>query len=262
MVHTLITGGSMGYGRSLAIACARRGMNLFLVALPGPELEETARQISSEFHVDVRFLAIDLTALDAPEKLYTWCCDQNLEINCIINDAGLAGAALFEESSVKYSDARIMLNVRALTLVCKYFIPMLRQHSKSYILNVGSLAAYFPIPYKSVYSATKAYVLNFSKSLAVELKPFGIQVSVVCPNGIETNPGTIARTKAHKKWGKWTKMDSEKLAHFTIEKMLQGKRVIIPKLINKFLLVLRKLVPPSFLMWILEREFRAEPRSN
>ncbi|MBW6491700.1 MAG: SDR family NAD(P)-dependent oxidoreductase [Lentimicrobium sp.] len=262
MVHTLITGGSMGFGRSLAFECARRGMNLLLVALPGKELENTASRISSEFQVDVRYLPIDLTELDGPKNLYNWCCDQNLKINCIINDAGLAGATLFAESPVEYSDARILLNIRALTLICRFFIPILKQHPKAWILNVGSMAAYFPIPYKSVYSATKAYVLNFSKSLAVELRPSGIQVSVVCPNGIETNPGTIARNRAHKNWGKWTKMDCDKLAAFTIEKMLQGKRVIVPLFINKFLLAFRKLFPPPLLMWTLEREFRAEPRSD
>lgn len=262
MFYTLITGGSTGFGRSLAFECARRGMNLILVALPGPELKETADQISSEFKVDVRHLPVDLTEPEGPKNLYDWCCRQGLKVNCIINNAGMAGAALFAESSTEYSDKRILLNIRALTLIIRYFIPMLKEVQGAHILNIASLAAYFPIPYKSVYSASKAYVLRFSKSVAVELKPLGIKVSVVCPNGIETNEGTFARIKAHKYWGQWTKMDGDKLAKLSIGRMLDGKKIIIPMFINNFLLALSRLLPPSFLMWYLEREFRKEPRSK
>ena len=260
--YTLVTGGSTGFGRSLAMECARRGMNLVLVALPGPELKETADHISSGYKVDVRYMDVDLTEPHGPKSVYDWCCQHDLKVNCIINNAGRAGAALFAESSPEYSDKRILVNIRALTMIIRYFIPMLKEFPGAHILNVASLAAYFPIPYKSVYSASKAYVLRFSKSVAVELKPLGIKVSAVCPNGIETNEGTFARIKAHKQWGKWTKMDSDKLARLSIGKMLDGKKIIVPMFINNLLLAISKLFPPFFLMWFLEREFRNEPRSK
>ena len=261
MYYTLITGSSNGIGLSMAHECAARKMNLAMVSLPGNLLPEIARTIAEKYDVDVKYLQIDLTELDAPEKVYIWCVDNNISVNFLINNAGMAGTIRFQAAPPEYSDKRILLNIRALTLLCSYFIPMLEKNRKSYILNVSSLSAFFSIPYKSVYSATKAFVLSFSKSLSTELKSMGISVSVVCPNGVETNKGTYARIEAHKNWGKWTKIESSELAKYSIEQTLKGKRVIIPKAINKALLVAGSLIPSSVQLTLLEKEFRKEPPS-
>lgn len=262
MKYTLITGSSSGIGLSFAHECASRGMNLALVSLPGTGLPDRAQEISERYKVDVKYLEIDLTVFDAPLKVYSWCYNKNISVNFLINNAGLAGTSCFSDSDPEYSDKRILLNIRALTLLCRYFIPMLAQNNKSFILNVGSLSAFFSIPYKCVYSATKAYVLNFSKSLNIELKPKGISVSVVCPNGVETNEGTFARINSHKHWGRWTKIDSKKLAKISIDETFKGKRVIIPKMINRFLMITGRMIPSFIKLPFLEREFRKEPPSN
>lgn len=258
MEYTLITGSSSGIGLSFAYECASRGMNLALVSLPGTGLEERAKEIEKEYKVNVKYLDLDLTGLDAPEKVYRWCCYNNISVNFLINNAGMAGTAWFPESDPEYIDKRILLNIRALTLLCRYFIPILTKNPRSYILNMGSLSAYFSIPYKCVYSATKAYVLNFSKSLGIELKSMGISVSVVCPNGVETNEGTYARINAHKHWGRWTKIDSRKLASYALDKTLEGKKVIIPKHINRILLTVGRMIPSGIKLRLLEHEFRKE----
>lgn len=260
MEYTLVTGGSSGIGKSLATECARRGMNLVLVALPGPELEQTAKDLTNRFSIDVRTLAINLNEPDAPRKVYDWCCEKNLSINFLINNAGLAGTTVFDQSDPDYSDSRILLNIRALTLITRYFVPMLKKHNHSIILNIASLSAFFPIPFKSVYSATKSYVVSFSRSLGLELKRFGIQVSVLCPNGVETNVGTYTRIHAHKQWGEWTKINSDRLAMLTIRKVLKGKKVIVPLFINRLLLFISRLMPMSLLLLLLEYEFNKEVR--
>jgi short-subunit dehydrogenase len=75
---TLVTGGSSGIGRSLALECAKRGMNIILAALPGPELENTARDIISQYGTDIRYFAIDLTCLEAPRVLHDLCVENQL----------------------------------------------------------------------------------------------------------------------------------------------------------------------------------------
>jgi len=262
MYYTLITGGSRGFGRSMAFECARRGMNLILVASREEGLKETARDIVSEFNIDIRYFPVDLTEPDAPKRVYDWCCEQHLMVGFLINNAGTGGTILFSDSLPEYSDKRILLNIRALTLLTRYFIPMLQQCPKACILNIASLAGYFPIPYKSVYSASKAYVIGFSKSLSVELKPSGIHVSVACPGGIETNEGTIARIKAHKYWGKWTQMESDKMAKLIIDRVLRKKKIIIPLFINRLFVAVSRIFPSGFLLSFLEKEFRKEPHSN
>lgn len=257
-ICTLITGGSAGIGRAFAEICAQKGMNLFLVALPDEALSETEKFIRKHWNIHVFTLGIDLTRLEAPEKVYHYCIEHNLKINILINNAGRAGTAVFEESSPEYSDERILLNIRALVLLSRLFIPMLKEFPEAYILNIASLSGYYPIPYKTVYSASKAFVIRFSLALAEELRNTSIQVSTVCPNGVETNPGTFARIHAHGFWGNLSKIDRYELAEYTLKKMFRGEKVIIPKWINRFFLLLAKITPLRLQMKLLRKEFEKE----
>ena len=255
---TLVTGGSSGIGRSLALECAKRGMNIVLAALPGPELGNAARDIISQYGTDVRYFAIDLTSLDAPEELYNLCVENNLKVNFLINNAGIAGASTFEGSPPEYSDQRIMLNIRAMAMLTRYFIPLIRECPDGKILNVGSLSGYFPVPYKCVYSASKAFVLSFSKSLDKELEGSGVRVFVLCPNGVESNSISAGRIKTHGFWGKITKISSDRLAVIALDSVEKGKKVIVPLLVNRLFLHTRKILPERLLMSLLEKEFRNE----
>ena len=137
-LYTLVTGGSQGIGEAMAIECAKRGHNLLLVALPGPELENTAGMIIEKYGIDVKTFPVDLTDFTGPESVYKWCESNNYKVNFLINNAGIAGTAIFEKSSIEYSDQRILLNIRALVLLTRYFIPMFRAHGDNcYILNIG-----------------------------------------------------------------------------------------------------------------------------
>ena len=176
----------------------------------------------------------------------------------MVNNAGIAGTTVFDETPIEYSDLRIMLNVRALVLLCRLFIPDLKKLPEAYILNTGSLSAYYSIPYKSVYSASKAFVLNFSKAIREELYRTSVSVSVVNPNGVYTNDGTFGRINAHGAKGRLTAVSTQELAKITIPAMFKGKAVIIPKFVNKFLLVLQKLIPEKVEQKILRKEFMKE----
>jgi len=248
----------MGIGRSLAHECARRKMNLAIVALPGIELEKTAAEISEKYDVEVRYFGIDLTANDAPQKVLNWCHEQNIKVSFLINNAGIAGAKSFEESSPGYSDVRILLNIRALVLLTSFFLPELKKCRGAKILNLGSISGYYAIPYKSVYAASKAFVVSFSKSLASELRNSGIQVSVVCPNGVTSNTTSAARISTHKFLGKLVSIDTEKLARFTLDKVEKGKEVIIPLVANRILLFVTRFVPEKLLINMSGKEFRKE----
>ncbi len=252
----------MGIGQAFAHDCARRGMNLLLVALPGRELKETALELENTYKVTVHTLEIDLTEKEAPEMVYNWCMRHGFRVNILINNAGVAGTAIFEDSPIEYSDLRIQLNIRALVLLTRYFIPQMKQFEKSYILNVSSLSAYYAIPFKSIYSASKAFVLSFSKSLREELRNTPIHVSVVCPNGVQTNNGTFERIKSHGLMGKLTQIDRLKLAKFSLNLMFRGKTVIIPKRINKLLLTIGHLTPGAIKQRLLRREFSKEILAN
>lgn len=250
----------MGIGRAFAEACARRGMNLILVALPGIELDETADFIRTTYQVEVNTFPVDLSQIDGPQKVYDFCNEHHYSVNFLINNAGAAGTAVFEHSPLKYSDMRIMVNVRALVLLSRIFIPMMKNLPGSYILNIGSMGAFYPIPYKSVYSASKMFVVTFSRAIREELRNTNISISVVCPNGVETNSGTYGRIKAHGMIGKYSKIDKDALAEYTLQKMYKGKSVIIPKRINRVMKHLNRIIPTSLTIKFLKKEFEKEVR--
>jgi short-subunit dehydrogenase len=256
--YTLITGGSQGIGKALALECAARGQNVLLVALPGKELDETAREIRKKHAVWVHFLPLDLTKPEAPKWVYEWCRANDYRVNFLINNAGLAGTAVFTETDPVHFDQMVLLNVRATVLLTRHFLPMLKAQPGSRVLIISSLSAFFAIPYKTVYAATKSFLLQFSKALHIELIPSGIQVSVVCPNGVETNPGTRDRIRAHGRIGRMVHISAADLARYTLDRVDKGKTLIIPKRINRLLVLLKKFVPYSIEKKLLAREFGKE----
>jgi uncharacterized protein len=256
--YALITGSSQGIGKAYAMELAKRGHNLLLVALPDEKLGHTVEEIKSRFNVDIDSLAIDLAGLNAPQQVYDWCREKGYVVDILINNAGVAGTAIFDQSSLEYSDVRILVNVRALVLLCRLFIPDLKKLPKAYLLNTGSLSAYYSIPYKSVYSASKAFVLNFTKAIRDEMHGTSVSVSVVNPNGVYTNEGTFGRINAHGAKGRLTATSSEELARIAIDGMFRGKAVIVPKWVNRFLLFLQKLIPAKLEQRILRKEFMKE----
>jgi hypothetical protein len=256
--YALITGGSMGIGRAIAMECAKRKMNLLLVSLPEPELETTAEEIRKKFGIVVHTFGIDLTEKDAPEKVYNWCKENHYLINILVNNAGRAGTAIFEESSFEYNDIRIQLNIRALVCLIHLFLNDLKSLGRSYILNISSFSAFYSIPYKSVYCASKAFVYRFSRALNAELKHTPVSITVVCPNGVRTNPDTYKRISTHGFLTQSVILSAEEVARISIDGMLKKKLVVIPGFFNKILLIVSKFIPPGMAEKRISKIFRKE----
>ncbi len=245
--YTLITGGSLGIGKALARECASRGMNLLLVARNRADLESTAEEIRREFSVRVGIYRADLRETHAPRQIWKWCIGKGYRVNVLINNVGMAGTAVFGESSPGYSEERILVNIHALVLLTRLFLPELKSHPRAYILNTGSLSAYYPIPYKSVYAASKAFVLSFSRALRMELRGSPVSLTLVNPNGVITNTGTIERINAHSGLAKRLFiMEAERIARISIDGMLKGRPVVVPGIMNRLLVLVSRILPGGF----------------
>jgi short-subunit dehydrogenase len=184
---TLITGAGRGLGKALAWECADRQQHLILVALPGEGLHELAAAIRSAYNVTIFSFELDLCEEGQCEALWQSVYKEGLQVNILINNAGVGGTDFFGAGSIRHYQQQIKLNVLATTTITHLFMDMLKQNSPAYILNVGSLAVFFSLPKKQVYGATKSFISYFSHSLRREVKPYGISVSIVCPGGMYTN---------------------------------------------------------------------------
>src|ERR1700681_4586048 len=134
--YTLITGASDGFGKALAIECARRNMNLVLVALPGPELIHLANFIKKNYPVDVKVFEKDLTKEGDCYDLHLQIGDLDLQVNILINNAGIGNTQVFTKTSPEFFKQQIKLNVLATTLLTSLFIAGLKNTAPSYILNI------------------------------------------------------------------------------------------------------------------------------
>ena len=146
--YALVTGASMGIGRALSIEAAKRGYNLALVALPDSNLGKLADYIRKHYNVTVLFLEIDLTTSQAPMRIFNWIRNKDITLQILINNAGLGHLGPFTDYTYEFYQQLIRLNIESVVLLSRLFIPELRKNKESYILNLGSIASFYPIPYK------------------------------------------------------------------------------------------------------------------
>jgi short-subunit dehydrogenase len=176
----------------------------------------------------------------------------------IINNAGFGGGSRFESSSPEFLDRMIQLNIRAVTFLIRLMIPELKRHDKAWIMNISSMAAFIPMPFKTIYPASKAFVYSFSRALSEELKNTGISVSVVNPGPIMTNVDVIRRFKSYGILSRMCLISAEQVASQSIRSMLSGKKVIIPGMLNKINRFLIKLIPDSLSLYLVSNLSRRE----
>jgi uncharacterized protein len=149
----------------------------------------------------------------------------------------------------------LILNIRTTTLLTQAFLPELQKSPKAYILNLGSMAAFTPLPGKSIYSASKAYILYFSKALQLELQHTGISVSCVVPMGVPTNKQVIERIR-HASWfGRHFTMTPEQVAFQSINGMLKGRSIIFPGRELKTFFWISGIIPQGIVNALMKREF-------
>ena len=241
--YTLITGASEGLGKALAIECASRGMNLVLVALPGIELYQLASYIRRRYNVIVCEYELDISQRDNCVHLWRTLLQNNVSINMLINNAGCGGTGFFEEYRFETFQKQIELNVMTTVQLTHLFLPELKKHERSYILNVSSLSVFFYLAKKQVYGATKSFVYFFSKSLRKELRQQGVNVTVLCPGGINSNPLQYMQKRSLSRIGRLSVMNPEDIAPLAIGGLLEGKERIIPGKLNRLFMWLDKLLP-------------------
>ena len=192
MSTALITGASSGIGAVFAQALAKRQTNLVLVARSQDKLNQLAQQLQEQYPIQVEVLVQDLTAPNAAKSVFEAVTQKNITIDLLINNAGFGTYGSFSESSLPKQLEMIQLNIMALVDLTYQFLPQMQQRGSGAIINLSSIAGFQPLPYMSVYAATKAFVLSFSEALWAENQEKGVKVIAVCPGPTKTNFFDIA----------------------------------------------------------------------
>src|SRR4028119_925016 len=187
MTTALITGASAGIGAAFAQELAARQTNLVLVARSEVKLQQLAQQLQEQYKIQVDVIVQDLTEPKAAKTVFDIVTEKGLTIDLLINNAGFGEYGDFAELNGEQQVKMIQLNILALVDLTHHFLPGMRQRRSGGIINMSSVAAFQPMPYFSVYAATKAFVLSFSEALWAENYRYGVHVLAVCPGPTETN---------------------------------------------------------------------------
>jgi len=256
--YALVTGACGGLGRAFSAECARMGMHLVLVDLPGKGLEKLSLYLQENFLVETVVIAADISTLAGCNRVFAECRSKNLPLSILINNAAVGGTFLFQERTADFYQQQVTLNVLAPILLIRLFLDQFKNSpGPTYILNIASMAGFFPLPGKQVYGASKSFIISFTRSLRLELEEHGIHLSVLCPGGINT---TLQQVLMHRKCGRISRLtilQPEQVARQALRRMLQGQEVIVPGLCNRLLLYLRKLIPASLTKKLKARQMRS-----
>ena len=182
----LVTGASSGIGLEMARLLAAERRSLLLVSRDQGKLDGIAQALVAEHGVSVDVLAIDLAEPGAASRVAAFATQRGLQVDLLINNAGIGIYGEHTELDRAQLDGMLQLNIRALTELCLLFGAQMKQRGSGRILNIASTAAYQPTPFMAAYGASKAYVLNFSEALAMELRDDGVTVSCLSPGPTDT----------------------------------------------------------------------------
>ncbi len=259
--YALITGSSTGFGYSLAKNLASRGYNIMLVAIDDEHLKEAEESIKSKYGVDVLSFGIDLSKPESAEKVAHWFYDQNKKLSILVNNVGVGDVSQFDETPLELHMKIVNLNAVLMIKLTHLLLPALKKNNKAYILNVASIASLFPVPYKTIYSATKSFVMTFSFALREEVKP-EISVTTTFPPAMFTNDDILRRVNSFGWLARISTLEPDYVAERSLIALFKGKRQKFPGRVNNFLIRTRDLIGYRLTMGIVKNGVKKEIFNN
>ncbi len=243
-MKALITGASSGLGRDMAYILSEKGYDIIAVARRADKLEE----LKKELKTNVEILCCDVSDIEACTAL----CERADEVDVLINNAGFGVFGDFGTTDQSRELEMLDTNVRAVHILTKNFAKKFKERGNGHILNVASLAAFFPGPLFAAYYASKSYVLRISQALAEELRreKSNVRVSVLCPGPVHTEFGQVAKVSfgtGKEKGSGMIVLKSRKVAEYAINKMFKGKQIIIPGALMKIAVFARRILPEKLI---------------
>lgn len=228
----LITGGSSGIGLEFSKFLASKGYHILMVSNQEHALALQSEHIASTYSVNVDTLCMDLCQPDAAEKIFLYCETKNIEIDILINNAGVYFTGDILDTDPKKIENTLHLHCISVSLLCHYFGKKMQERKKGYILNMSSLAAWMPYPKIALYAASKRYIKDFSRAIRTELLPYGVSVTAITPGAVNTdllNLSPSARKIAVKTG---IMMCPVKLAKKALKAMFRRKAGLTPGILN------------------------------
>jgi uncharacterized protein len=223
----LVTGATSGIGAAFARRLAAEKYGLVVVARDMDRLTATAEQLGAEHGVPVEVIRADLATDEGRELVATRLQDPDRPIDLLVNNAGLSLNTPFLRSTVERETQLLSLNVLAVMRLTLAALPGMVDRGRGAVINVSSVSGFGAAMPGSTYPASKAWVTNFSESVALSVGRFGVRVMALCPGYV--------RTEFHQRAGinmsktpNFLWLDADKLVQDALRDLRRGKVVSVP----------------------------------
>jgi uncharacterized protein len=254
--YVLITGAGGGLGKAFAAEAAARGWRLLLTDTSLAVLEPLAAGLTRLFDAEVVALVSDLTDPASRQALWSAIDARGLRLHMLVNNAGTDFEGPFAEQRLDHLRTIVRLNVEATLEMTRRALERRDRTRPLRVINVASLAGYYPMPSKATYAASKRFVLDLSLALRHEFDRRDVTFTVLAPAGLPTNPTTLGSIAAQGIWGELTTREVGPVAARTIDLALAGRAVHIPGTVNVILRAASALFPASVTASLIGRRWR------
>lgn len=228
----LVTGATSGMGLEYAHQLAALGCNLLIVSNQEEKLEPVATSLQNQYGVQALFLYKDLATPTAAQEVFDFCRLNNVEVDILVNNAGMF---FFEELSGQNAvkgDKLRQLHIETPTQMTLLFAEEMKKRRCGYILNMSSMAAKIPAPGITLYSATKAYLRSFTKSMFFELEPYGVGITAVCPGAVATPLYNLSERSQRMAIRLGIMRTPKRLVKSALKALFRKRRCVTPGFVN------------------------------
>ncbi len=253
--RVVVTGGSSGIGLATAIALARRGAHLALVARDPEKLDRARVQVESERKDSSQRVLIksaDLSRLESARQAIDWIVDQEFVPDILINSAGVIVPGEFEHMSAEEFMRNMEHGFLSVVWPCKAAVPHMLAAGRGHIVNVSSVAGFLGIYGYTGYAAAKYATMGFTEALRFEMKPNGVSVHVVCPPDTDTPALAYEKTLRPPETdaiaGNIKAIPPERVADAIVRGIEKNTYYIIPDALSRFYFRLKGLLPEVFFL--------------
>lgn len=241
----LITGASAGIGKAFAHVFARNGFDVVLVARRQDKLQQLADEIKKTHGQLAHVIAVDLGNPDAPQQIFDQCQQHQIQVDALVNNAGYALNSDFLEAGWEEHRAFIQVMMTGVVHLTHLFSPGMKERGYGRIINLASVAAWAPQLKGNLYNAAKAFVLDFSQAVDLELKPHGVYCTAVCPGFTFSEfHDVMGNRSAVSRLPRFLWMTAEEVAQEGFDAVMEGKAVHVNGLVNQGMSQVMAMLPP------------------
>ncbi|HMM57347.1 MAG TPA: SDR family oxidoreductase [Rudaea sp.] len=255
----LVTGASAGIGAAFARELAARGASLVLTARRAERLESLAAELREKHGTRCECIAADLADPAGVEKLCVEIAHRGIAIDILVNNAGYGVPGSFLAPSWQtHADFFRVLMIVPCELTYK-LLPGMQQRGYGRILNIASLAGHVPgSAGHTLYGASKAFLIKFSQSLALENTSTGVNVCAVCPGFTYSEFHDVTGTRGIvSKMPKWMWMGADEVARIGVDAAERGEIVYVTGRLNRAIKSLFKLLPDRFALRVMQKRSKS-----